>query len=128
MGDDLRLPWRISRTGRIVDSHDYTVASAIIPHIAEAIVKAVNAHHEQQEMLAMWVATPRDIFADDLSDSLRKGSDDRAAIAGRMVPRREPSEDPGRFGVETIGGTTTWYATLEEAWMHMGEGRRIVRR
>ena len=115
---DLRLPWRVGDNGfgpRVVCREGKPITNTA--EVLEAVVAAMNA-------------TQR-------SECKRCGG-----VCGYPFSRCEPVRDHSgclgcfrsnrdcvcgvRFGVETIGGTTTWHATQDEAWASMGPGKRMV--
>lgn len=146
MSVDLRTPWRIDPTkyGAMVDCDGNRVCMAFTRQDADAIVAAVNATH----------AKPRCSACDDSGYTEEPDEDEHGGMCRSLswVPCREcakpmtptPANDPepdvcsscaeagelsgdsGGFGVETIGGGTEWFGTLDEAWSAMGPGRRVV--
>lgn len=53
-------------------------------------------------------------------------NDPEPDVCSSCAEAGELSGDSGGFGVETIGGGTEWFGTLDEAWSAMGPGRRVV--
>lgn len=110
---DLRLPWRVEDNGfgpRVVSREGKPITNTM--EVLEAVVAAMNA-------------TQR-------SDCKRCGG-----VCGNGLATCEPRDylaelrakaEPNRFGVETLGGTTAWHATIDDAWANMGPAKRIVTR
>ena len=115
---DLKLPWHVE-CDFIYDADRKYVANCDSQEVAEAIAFAMNAsvgrvtvmRSVPNAKITMHAEPPR-----DHSGCLGCFRSNRDCVCG------------GRFGVDDDGGLTKWYATIDDAWAHMGPGKRIVTR
>ena len=126
----LRLPWR-RYMGRhnetvIADADGRQVAAWLLDEHAEAIVAARNATHREPERMVPRREPACRSCAKPMNPT--PPNDPEPDVCSSCVEAGEPSSETCRFGVQTIGGETTWYATDEEALAAWGPGQRRVYR
>lgn len=116
-----RLPWSVGPEESVLDCTGralFSVSGFDTTYedddaIARAIVAAMNAMQPSCRHCSKAVGPI-------------PANDPEPDVCSSCAEAGELSGDSGGFGVETIGGGTEWFGTLDEAWSAMGPGRRVV--